>query len=177
MEAYKKQLYRGTVSVHEVLVSPNGTHVAVVSEGNSIKYVNMEDISKINLLSGHSKPVKSICFSPAGEYLVSAGTDGLLKIWKLVGDDGECIKTIEKEIDFLDIDDKEPFRMAWNPNGKYFAVPGKRGDILLVQKESWKVLGNLKGGHVNVCHAKSIITRANNSCSLKSLKLLLVVLA
>jgi WD40 repeat protein len=150
MDKYVKQLYRGTVSVHEVVISPNRTHVAVLSEGNSIKYVNMEDIAKISLFSGHSKPVKSVCFSPAGDYLVSAGTDGLLKVWKIDGDDGECIKTIEREIDFLDLEDKEPFGMAWNPNGKYFVVPGKRGDILLIRKESWKVLGNLKGGHVKV---------------------------
>lgn len=110
----------------------------------------MEDITKISLLSSHSKPVKSICFSPTGEYLISAGTDGLLKVWKFNGEEGECIKTIEKEIDFLDLEDNEPFRMAWNPNEKYFAVPGKRGDILLIQKGSWKVLGNLKGGHVKV---------------------------
>ena len=125
-------------------------HLYYIRE-NDIKYINMEDITKISLLSGHARPVKSICFDPKGEYLVSAGTDGTIKIWKFKGEEGECIKTIEKEIHFLDIEDNEPFKMSWNPNGKYFAVPGKRGDILLVQKGSWKVLGNLKGGHVKVC--------------------------
>jgi chromosome transmission fidelity protein 4 len=110
----------------------------------------MYDITKISLLAGHAKPIKSLCFDPKGEYLISAGTDGLLKVWKFNGDEGDCIKSIEKEIDFLDVEDKEPFRMAWNPNGKFFAVPGRKGDILLIQKLSWKVLGNLKGGHVKV---------------------------
>lgn len=40
-------------------------------------------------LVGHTKPVSALSFSPSGHYLATGSADGVVKIWSLVGGDGE----------------------------------------------------------------------------------------
>lgn len=106
----------------------------------------METISNVTLLSGHSGPVKSVAFDALGEFLISAGCDETLRIWNVKT--GESIKTLERTISPFDVEDMDPFVMAWHKSGKYVAIPGRKSDIVLIQRNSWTVLGSFKNGHI-----------------------------
>ena len=110
--------------------------------------IDTENISNVILLSGHSKCVKSVCFDPSGDFLVSAGCDETIRVWDVKEE--KCIQVLDKIISAFDAEDMEPLKISWHKSGKYFAVPGRKGDILLIQKGSWKVMGNIRGGHIKV---------------------------
>ena len=55
----------------------------------------MENCSMISLvrLYGHSRYVKSVVFSPNGEFLASGSYDGTIGVWEISS--GECIKILK----------------------------------------------------------------------------------
>jgi chromosome transmission fidelity protein 4 len=115
---------------------------------SDIRLIDLNNLSNVTTLSGHSKSVKSLAFDPRGEFLISAGCDETLRIWELKSN--SCIKVLENLIDALNGDDFDAFTIAWQRNGKYFAVPGRKSDILLIQRDSWKIVGTFKGTHIKV---------------------------
>ncbi len=51
-------------------------------------------------LTGHTKPVRSISFSPDGRNLYSAGFDGTVRVWDTVT--GECLRVIEAHAGYVE---------------------------------------------------------------------------
>jgi WD40 repeat protein len=54
--------------------------------------VNLIDTSQVQLLKGHSGPVKSLAFDPKGEFLASADCRGNIKLWNC--NTMACIETL-----------------------------------------------------------------------------------
>jgi chromosome transmission fidelity protein 4 len=146
--AFEKVLLRSTLPVNCAQFAPDGKWVAIASEESVIKLVNVDNISNVKVLNGHSSAVKSICFDPTGEYLISACCDESLRIWDIQDEKAECIKTLAKSIAPLDSDDPDPFTMSWSANGKYITVPGKKSDILMIQRGTWQIMGSFKNAHI-----------------------------
>ena len=55
---------------------------------------NMENLSMCSLfkLTGHSKGIRSVVFSPNGEYLASGSEDSTIGVWRVSS--GELIRTL-----------------------------------------------------------------------------------
>ena len=67
---------------------------------------------RIKTLKGHKDSVKSVVFSPDGEYLASGSEDETIGIWRV--SNGERIKTLKGHKDSVK-------SVAFSPNGEYLA--------------------------------------------------------
>ena len=76
---------------------------------------NIESWSMCSLfkLTEHSSGVKSIVFSPNGEYLASGSLDKTIGVWRVSS--GERIKTL------TEYSDPRVYSVVFSPNGEYLA--------------------------------------------------------
>ena len=96
-------------------------------------------------LKRHSRSVKSVAFDPAGEYLASAGSDGVVVVWRVDDKSMQVARTfpvaaadaepLNKSYSFL--------RPAWHPSGSLLALPSGR-DIRLYERGTWREVNALK---------------------------------
>ena len=74
---------RHTGPVNDVSFSPNGETFATAGDDNIVKLWDKEG-ELLETLKGHTRPVKSLSFSPKdNKTLVSVGDDNTVRIWKL----------------------------------------------------------------------------------------------
>jgi WD40 repeat protein len=64
-------------------VSPSGQILATDNESNSITLWNLQTGKLIDTLRGHPNTVTSLAFSADSQILVSGGSEGLVKIWRI----------------------------------------------------------------------------------------------
>jgi uncharacterized protein with WD repeat len=74
------------------------------------------------VLSGHTERVDSFAWQPAGEYLVSAGRDWRLTLWR----PGKAKQPID-----VQMLDSEISVVRWSPDGKRLAAGEKKGRVTL----------------------------------------------
>ena len=78
----------GCMSTHDlgphpsnrVAFDPSGTVLAIASNDGSVK-MNEVATGNISQLTGHEEAVQSVLFDRAGEFLLSAGSDGTVRLW------------------------------------------------------------------------------------------------
>lgn len=70
----------GKGTVNDIKMSPDKTLLAVAGSAGVWLY-DAKIGGEIALLTGHTKPVSSVAFSPQGDLLVSGSYDGKLRIW------------------------------------------------------------------------------------------------
>ncbi|GAB5030478.1 wd repeat and hmg-box dna-binding protein partial [Nannochloropsis oceanica] len=135
--SFEDFLVRCTSAVRDVAFSPTDKWVAVASEDLELRLVEM-DGREVSSLRKHDGSVRSVCFDPKEEYLVSLGMDGYAMVWDLATK--QCVfskKVLEKE------SKHQPGQVvpkaAWKPDGSLLALPGSRQPVL-VERGSWKVV-------------------------------------
>ena len=69
-------------------VSPSGQILATDNESNGITLWNLQTGKLINTLRGHPNTVTSLAFSADSQILVSGGSEGLVKIWRIPASTG-----------------------------------------------------------------------------------------
>ncbi|KAI9207974.1 uncharacterized protein BJ171DRAFT_492272 [Polychytrium aggregatum] len=114
---------------------PSGDLMAVGAEDGEIRLINTDNIKDVKVLSGHAPIVRSVAFNPKGTVLASSSSDGSIRIWNV--SDGSCMRTIANAIAKTPAESHILSRIAWKPDGSLFAIPGKDGDILMFQTDSW----------------------------------------
>ena len=67
---------------------------------------------RIKILTGHSAIIRSVVFSPNGEYLASGSGDKTIVVWMVSS--GELIKTLTGHL-------SEVYSVVYSPNGEYLA--------------------------------------------------------
>lgn len=65
---------------NQVAFSPSGRTLAIASNDGSVKLLELAS-SQMSSLLGHDDAVQSVIFDHKGEYLLSAGSDGVILIW------------------------------------------------------------------------------------------------
>jgi WD40 repeat protein len=74
----------GQFSLASVAISADGGLLATINViGNLIRLWDTETGEPLNTLQGHDRAVRAVAFAPDGTYLVSGGTDGLVRFWGL----------------------------------------------------------------------------------------------
>ncbi|ORX80348.1 WD40 repeat-like protein [Basidiobolus meristosporus CBS 931.73] len=138
---------RCTLPIRSVSFNPNGLELAVASDEQNIKIVNLMNISDIRILKGHGKGLQAVSFHPKGGLLASLDCDGTVKIWDLNRQEEPLVKTLTKISTSSDAPSGERVSLQWHPDGKYLAVPGKNKDILILSTENWTTSHVLNDGH------------------------------
>lgn len=91
------------------LFSPNG-QILAIEIGKNIELWNPRTGKRIRTLSGHSKSITSIAFSPDGEMLASSGYDDTILLWN--PQTGKRLRSINSV---------ECLAVAFSPNGQMLA--------------------------------------------------------
>ncbi|EDO33837.1 predicted protein [Nematostella vectensis] len=70
----------GPHPANRVAFDPSGTVLAIASNDGSVQMYEVAS-GKVNQLTGHEDAVQSVLFDRAGEFLLSSGSDGTVRIW------------------------------------------------------------------------------------------------
>ncbi|CED83500.1 WD40 repeat protein [Phaffia rhodozyma] len=168
------------MAIRCAVFDPSGMRVACASDDLHIKIlpVSMTSLrTPLVLPSAHShtKPPRSLTWSPDGTILLSSGCDGKLSIWNTSlcvlkpntsTDDDEfdddtnddatgntwnpptLLKSLEGMFEVTEPEDIKSTTSVWHPSGKWFVVPTKSHEILQIQRDSWSKMGLFEnGGH------------------------------
>ena len=122
-------------SDRSVAFSPDGKRFAVAT-GAGIWIYDAETYREISLLTGHTRRVRTVAFSPNGETLASGAEDTTVKLWRV--ENGENIATFVRNGISVE-------SVAFSPDGKMIAA-GTSGNLVnLWDIEKGENLARFKG--------------------------------
>jgi WD40 repeat protein len=89
-------------------------YLASGSYNGTIKIWNAKTGELISTLTGHTRAVISISYSPDGKYLVGSSKDGFINLWDIAS------LSVIKNLDIINPD--EIITVSYSPNGKQLAA-------------------------------------------------------
>ncbi|CAE6433729.1 unnamed protein product [Rhizoctonia solani] len=138
-----------------VALSPNNQWLAVCTEDTIVKIINTTTTSRVALLDGHKKGVRSVTWDPKGRYLTTCGQDGQIIVWDVKDPlQASQLNVIEHLIPAVGDSESPEFHYncaaVWHPSGMYFATVSASHDIVFVSSRTWTKTETLKNGHDSV---------------------------
>ncbi|KDN45737.1 hypothetical protein K437DRAFT_274137 [Tilletiaria anomala UBC 951] len=135
-------LTRSTLPVRCAAIERNyptgkAPRIAVASDELIVKVINLEDPLNVDLLTGHMRSVRHCAWSPTAPILLTSGCDGIVRVWDM-GTNGEACEPICTQIikDLLvttrATDTERATQTLWHPTGKFFLIPGKTNEIIIM---------------------------------------------
>lgn len=113
-----------------------------------VTIVDVNDREHVLKLSDNDCAVRSASWDPSGQYLITAGCDGKLKVYDTSGATPFNKRNIEGMIRSSEPDAETSCYVSWHPSGNYFAVPLRTNDVGLVARDTWSKLGSFSAdGH------------------------------
>ncbi len=155
-------ILRQTLSIREVDFSPDGEWIASACDENSVKIVNINDITKIITID-HDVSVNHVSYNPIGTTIATTSADGIVRFFSISSQDPELIRSIPditpkvNKTDFLiagfmedGTENDELFissKLKWHPDGNLFALPSKSHDIMIFSINDYKPIFSFENGH------------------------------
>jgi chromosome transmission fidelity protein 4 len=89
----------------------------------NVKVVNTSDVTKIQILREHSKPIKHVSFDRSGTVLAASGTDGVVYFYSLSSEEPRLLRKVDGLIKNLESDAEASSKVVWHPTGTAFGAP------------------------------------------------------
>ncbi|KAI7936284.1 hypothetical protein MJO29_015587 [Puccinia striiformis f. sp. tritici] len=111
-----------------------------------IKIVDVQDPLNSSLLTGHTKSIKSLSWSPDSTLLLSLGCEGILRMWNLSTQNPSAKLPCSQEIQNLPLsvlpESHESIEVIWHPSGRYFIAPSRESGLAILTNtgpdQQWK---------------------------------------
>lgn len=123
--------------------------IGAYSERNEIAILRLADLQITQILKGHSDVIRSVSFSPIGNYLASGSADKTIRIWRAMGNRFTSHRILNGHSDTV-------WSVDFDPTGNYLAAGG-RDDRLTV----WRRTGN-EFTHIQTLRQHSDCVRSVN---------------
>ena len=98
-------------TVYSVAYSPDGRMIACGTLCGKVRIYDAGTLRLVRMLFGNAVPVRSVAWSPDGEWLAAAGGDSALRLWKADGTPGPVLGGHWGPVCCV----------AWSPNGQRLA--------------------------------------------------------
>jgi small GTP-binding protein len=108
----------------------------VVEEFMEIGGAPVPGIKLSQVLRGHTSTIERIAWSPDGRYLASPFKDKTIRIWNM--ESKEPVVVLENGGSSL------VRCVSWSPDGRYFAAGADKGELLVYDAHTWKMIQSLK---------------------------------
>ncbi|TBU37864.1 hypothetical protein BD309DRAFT_973062 [Dichomitus squalens] len=129
------------IPIRCIVVDPKGTRVAVMSDEPDVKLIDLDDITKISILKGHSKAVRKATWHPSGSLLTTCGADGKVIVWDVSGSEPKEEKVIDGIIPAVADSESPEFghdcSAVWHTSGQYFFVATRTHEIVTISRSDW----------------------------------------
>ncbi|THV05087.1 hypothetical protein K435DRAFT_648208 [Dendrothele bispora CBS 962.96] len=126
-----------------IAVDPKGKRVVVATDLLHLKLIDMEDNIKTWDLNGHKRGVRKATWHPTLPLVTSCGSDGLIIVWDVSGDEPRMVKTIDGVIPSVWQPECALPEFAydcsaiWHPSGEYFFVVSQSHEIVTISRSDW----------------------------------------
>jgi WD40 repeat protein len=125
-----------------VVQEPSGKVPPAEGQGRSVRLWDATTGSPLRALGGHVGSIHTLVFSPDSRWLISAGSDGIIRIWDMP--EGPLFGTLEREKGRA----ATIYALAFSPDGKLLASGGSDRLIHLWDLPSGRLVRSLEG-HAN----------------------------
>lgn len=122
-----------------------GTLLAASGDDEGIKIINTIDGSIARVLKGHRGPVTGLAFDPKSEYMASVDSVGTVIFWEL--QTGRMIHELKGVAPDTGSDPSIVNVLGWSPDGEMLAVPGRKNDVVMYDRDTAEKLLSLRGDH------------------------------
>ncbi|EPQ25952.1 uncharacterized protein PFL1_06407 [Pseudozyma flocculosa PF-1] len=120
--------------------------VAVCSDELIVRVVDVGDPRRVQLLTGHSRGVRSAAWSPIAPILITSSSDGSARVWDLGSSEPNCLKVIDGILPAARPESDVACTACWHPSGSHFVIPSKAHELVIMnaqtQSPSWVRAGS-----------------------------------
>ncbi|GAB3901031.1 AAA family ATPase [Kibdelosporangium lantanae] len=124
------------MTVSALAIAPDSGHIVAADDKGQICVVDRRKKSTRYLRSGHIGPVSAVAVSGNGEYVISGGQDGTVRVWRIAEDNPIRVVRFSAPIRTAAVDDNGHRIAAVDENGAVFLNDLRAGSMASLRPQA-----------------------------------------